>query len=125
MNKVMFEANGDQTTLGLLEVNEYDIKFYFTNFDMGNTGIVTRQDNITKIIYDGFKTDIENVMYLNNMLEAFGAIKSETPYKELLKEVVIESKIYYEKVQEKVDIDLSLENISKDTIINLFKEENK
>lgn len=125
MNKIMYSKNGDQTTLGLLEVNEYDIKFYFTNFDMNNTGIVTKNDQITKLIYEGFKTDIENVMYLNHMLETFGAIKSDTPYKESFREVEVNGKIYYEKVQEKVDIDLSLENLSKDTIINLFKEENK
>ena len=123
MNRTMLEENGNQTCLGLLSVNEYNIKFYFTNFDMSNSGIVTKRDDNTKLIYQGLKQDLDNCIFIRKLLSDCEAILVDEPYKEEFEEIEVEGKTLYQKNLVQPDYNLSLENISKETIINIFKEE--
>lgn len=124
MNMTQYKDNGLQMCLGLLEVNKYDIKFYFTNFDTGSKTRTTRNDEVTMKIYRGLKEDLEKTLYIDELISDFGGKVLDKPYREELKEVIIDNKVYYEKVKNEVSYNLSLNNISKETIINLFKEDN-
>lgn len=61
-------------------------------------------------------------MTLNELIENCGGIITDTNQKETLEEVIVDGETLYKKVITKADYDLSLENITKESIIKIFEE---
>lgn len=129
INRKMYKIDGRQTCLGLLDVTKDEIRFYFSNFDMGFSR-VTGRGQVTSDIYQALKEDLKYNLDLASLLKDSGMILLDTPYKEELREVKLElvpvlrqdERILYEKVQVKADYDLSLEKLTKDTLISMLSD---
>lgn len=136
-----FEKDEIQTTLGLVKINKDQVKFYFNNFAIGNS-IVTRQDNIITQTYAYLNKYAECQYTLNELLNECGAkvINTETYAKtayyeklengnlELIDDIRVkelkehhnDNLIFEQNTQVKADIDLSLNAITKESLINLL-----
>lgn len=108
-------------TLGYVQMTDKTIDIYFKNFE----DIKGRISNINEVNKHIFKyTDLysKTQMTLNELIEKCGGIITDTNQKETLEEVIIDGETLYKKVTTKVDYDLSLENITKESIIKIFEE---
>ncbi len=106
--------------IGLMVITDEDIKLYFEDFSQGSN-ISSRQTEAKKIAFDFLQQNSRTRLKLHDLLTDAGAIVINSPtYK---KSVIKENEdgscdIVEEEI--KADIDLSLEAITKDTIIDLF-----
>lgn len=125
-----FEYDAKQNTrpdkdLALVEVLNDSIRISFNNFSADTT--ISRQDKtiLEKMITYG-EHYAEVQVSLNRLLLDAGCELLDKPYKEEMQEVVVKTEngeeTLYRKVEKRADFDLSLEAISKDTIIKLFSE---
>ena len=122
INRKMYKRDGNQICLGLLDVSESKINFCFTDFDMGFNNITRRSDS-TSDIYLALKQDLNYKIDLKSLLISSGMRCLHAPYEEKFVEMNIDGKTLYEKKTIEVDYNLSLENLTKDTLINLLKDE--
>lgn len=108
-----------QKTLGLITISD-TIRFYFNEFSLGNSVATSRRDDITMGAFDYLNTYGKTQLKLNELLKDGGAIIVNEP---TIKTKVIKNvngNEVSEIIDTPVDLDLSLESITKDTIIDLF-----
>ena len=108
-----------QKTLGLITVSD-TIRFYFNEFSLGNSVATSRRDDITMGAFDYLNTYGKTQLKLKELLKDSGAIIVNEP---TIKTKVIKNvngNEVSEIIDTPVDLDLSLESITKDTIIDLF-----
>lgn len=111
----------NEMTLGLVKIIDKKIEFYFNDFNLGKS-IATRRSDTNKNVFEYLNNYSKIQLTLNELLEESGAILLDVPYSEELVESGTDSSgnTLYKKEKISPDIDLSLENIDKTTIINLF-----
>lgn len=108
-----------QKTLGLITISD-TIRFYFNEFSLGNSVATSRRDDITMGAFDYLNTYGKTQLKLNELLKDSGAIIVNEP---TIKTKVIKNvngNEVSEIIDTPVDLDLSLESITKDTIIYLL-----
>lgn len=108
-----------QKTLGLITISD-TIRFYFNEFSLGNSVATSRRDDITMGAFDYLNTYGKTQLKLNELLKDSGAIIVNEP---TIKTKVIKNvngNEVSEIIDTPVDLDLSLESITKDIIIDLF-----
>lgn len=108
-----------QKTLGLITISD-TIRLYFNDFSLGGSVRTSTQNNITMGAFDYLQAYSKTQLKLNDILEEAGALIVETPIvkTKVIKEV--EGKLESEIVDIPVDLDLSLESITKETIIDVL-----
>ena len=121
----MVVKNGEyQKTVGFIAIDD-TIKFYFNDFSQGNQR-TSRQDDITMNTFDYLQSYSKIQLKLKDLLKDAGAILTD---KETITKTVIIEKIDEEgnvietTTEEKeipVDVNLSLKDITKDTLISLL-----
>ena len=124
--KFEYDVNGNkvnQITLGLVKIKDDNIRFYFNDFSLG-TSIITRQNKITQGAYSYLESYSDTQMELKELIKPYVTL-TDSPLVETLVEtdqVDEDGNKLFKKVTRPVDYDLSLENISKETIIEMFTE---
>lgn len=108
-------------TLGYVQMTDKTIDIYFKNFE-DIKGRISNIDEVNKHIFKYTDLYSKTQMTLNELIEKCGGIITDTNQKETLEEVIIDGETLYKKVTTKVDYDLSLENITKESIIKIFEE---
>lgn len=107
--------------LGYVTINRNSIDIYFKNFETIK-GRVNNPDEVNKMVYDYTELYSKTQLTLNELLQDCGANITNSKEIETLKEVVIDGETLYKKLITPVDIDLSLENITKATFVKLLGE---
>ena len=132
-NKIIHKFNfsikpeSSQVTLGLVKSSADYTRFYFQNFAVGASGAVTVRNDYTNGAYNYLNRFNEIQVKLNDLLVAAGAKIVRTPTVKIqtaelaTDENGAQKAILVEK-EVPVDIDLSVENIDKSTIIELFSK---
>lgn len=122
--KIMPESR--QITLGMIKANETTKRFYFNDRAIGVSGAVTQRDEFTLGALSYAETYNEVQILLNELLEKAGANIVKTPEVDtVVAKLIIDGKtgepvLVKETVKLPVDIDLSVENITKESLIKLF-----
>lgn len=114
-----------QMVVGFITIGD-TIRFYFNDFSAGASVRTSSRNDITMGIFDYLQSYSKTQLRLRDVLKDAGAklTDKEVIEKEIVRQVVdedgniIEEKL--EKIEEPVDINLSIENITKETIINLL-----
>ena len=114
-----------QMVVGFITIGD-TIRFYFNDFSAGASVRTSSRNDITMGIFDYLQSYSKTQLRLRDVLKDAGAklTDKEVIEKEVVRQVVdedgniIEEKL--EKIEEPVDINLSIENITKETIINLL-----
>ena len=97
------------------------LKVYFKDFE-DVKGRVSNLDEINKNIFKYTDLYSKTQLTLNELIEKCGGKVEKQKTTETLEEVVVDGDILYKKVSKPVDYDLSLETITKESIIKLFSE---
>ena len=118
------EGSVRQMTLGFIEITPEYIRYYFNDFALGSS-IVTRQNKVTKGAYDYLEAYTTSQLRLKPILELAGVTFTDSPYKEEMVPMEVQldeftTETLYKKVTTKVDYNLSLETITKDTLIEML-----
>lgn len=137
-----------QMTLGLIKIMDNRIRFYFDTFDIGNSIAMSDRQYITKA-YTYLDNSLNTQYNLKTFLQKCRAFITHTKSeKQIVKFEKLEDGTLEQitderaselinhgnghlvftqetEVDKPVDIDLSLENITKDTFIDLLQEDNK
>lgn len=108
-----------QKTLGLITISD-TIRLYFNDFSLGGSVRTSRQNNVTMGAFDYMTSYVKTQLKLNDILKEAGAIVVETPTIKTKVVKVIDGVEEWETVEIPVDIDLSLESITKETIIDVL-----
>lgn len=108
-----------QKTLGLITISD-TIRFYFNEFSLGNSVATSRRDDITMGAFDYLNTYGKTQLKLNELLKDSGAIIVNEPTIKTKVIKNVDGDEVSEIIDTSVDLDLSLESITKDTIIDLF-----
>lgn len=117
---MIIKKDETQMIVGFITIGD-NIRFYFNDFSAGASKCTSRQDNITMGAFDYLQAYSKTQLKLNDLLKDCGAIVSDKPTTtETIKEVNEQGEEILTKKEKNVDIDLSLNAITKETIINLF-----
>lgn len=109
-----------QKVVGFITIGD-NIRFYFNDFSAGASVRTSRQDDITMGAFEYLQTYSKVQLKLNDLLKDCGAIISDTPkITETIKEMNEDGEEILTTREVPVDIDLSLNAITKETIIDLF-----
>ena len=108
-----------QKTLGLITISD-TIRFYFNEFSLGNSVATSRRDDITMGAFDYLNTYGKTQLKLNELLKDSGAIIVNEPTIKTKVIKNVDGNEVSEIIDTPVDLDLSLESITKDTIIDLL-----
>lgn len=108
-----------QKTLGLITISD-TIRFYFNEFSLGNSVATSRRDDITMGAFDYLNTYGKTQLKLNELLKDCGAIIVNEPTIKTKVIKNVDGNEVSEIIDTPVDLDLSLESTTKDTIIDLF-----
>lgn len=108
-----------QKTLGLITISD-TIRFYFNEFSLGNSVATSRRDDITMGAFDYLNTYGKTQLKLNELLKDSGVIIVNEPTIKTKVIKNVDGNEISEIIDTPVDLDLSLESITKDTIIDLF-----
>ena len=108
-----------QKTLGLITISD-TIRLYFNDFSLGGSVRTSRQNNVTMGAFDYMTSYAKTQLKLNDVLKEAGAIVVETPTIKTKVVKVIDGVEERETVEIPVDLDLSLESITKETIIDVL-----
>ena len=109
-----------QKVVGFIVIGE-TIRFYFNDFSAGRSCSTTSINDITTGMFDYLSNYSKTQLKLNDLLKDAGAIIVDTPKIKTAKVTVIPDGTRYEGLEEKdVDIDLSINSITKETIIDLL-----
>lgn len=114
-----------QKVVGFITIGD-TIRFYFNDFTAGASVRTSRQNNITMGAFDYLQAYSKTQLKLKDILKDADAIltNKETITKHIYKEVVGEDGTVLETIETEeerpVDINLSLENITKETLIDLL-----
>lgn len=109
-----------QMVVGFIKINEDDIRFYFNDFSAGVSTCTSSRNEITMGAFDYLNSYSESQLKLNSFLKDCGANIVDKPVIE--KDVVkmVDGVPTLDKETTPVDIDLSPEHITKETIIGLL-----
>lgn len=115
-----------QVTLGMVKADEKTKRFYFNDYAVGRSGAVSRQDKYTMGALSYMNTYAEVQMDLAKLLTMAGAKLVDAPtYVEKEPEAYIDEEgkpqIRFVEKTKPVDINLSIEALTKDSIIELFR----
>ena len=117
---MVVKKDARQMVVGFITIGD-NIRFYFNDFSAGASKCTSRQDNITMGAFDYLQAYSKTQLKLNDLLKDCGAIISDKPtIREAIEEVNEQGEEILTIKEKNVDIDLSLNNITKETIINLF-----
>lgn len=111
-----------QMIVGFITIGD-TIRFYFNDFTAGNGvgaprgGSTSTRNNITMGAFDYLQSYSKTQLKLNDLLHEVGAIIVSQPQ---IPMTIIDSEGNENVVMKDVDINLSLENITKDSIISLL-----
>lgn len=108
-----------QKTLGLITISD-TIRFYFNEFSLGSSVRTSRRDDITMGAFDYLNTYGKTQLKLNELLKDSGAIIVNEPTIKTKVIKNVDGDEVSEIIDTPVDLNLSLESITKDTIIDLF-----
>lgn len=108
-----------QKTLGLITISD-TIRFYFNEFSLGSSVATSRRDDITMGAFDYLNSYGKTQLKLNELLKDSGAIIVNEPTIKTKVIKNVDGNEVSEIIETPVDLDLSLESITKDTIIDLF-----
>ena len=108
-----------QKTLGLITISD-TIRLYFNDFSLGGSVRTSRQNNITMGAFDYMTSYVKTQLKLNELLKDSGAIIINEPTIKTKVIKNVDGNEISEIIDTPVDLDLSLESITKDTIIDLF-----
>lgn len=108
-----------QKTLGLITISD-TIRFYFNEFSLGSSVRTSRRDDITMGAFDYLNSYGKTQLKLNELLKDSGAIIVNEPTIKTKVIKNVDGNEISEIIDTPVDLDLSLESITKDTIIDLF-----
>lgn len=108
-----------QKTLGLITISD-TIRFYFNEFSLGSSVATSRRDDITMGAFDYLNSYGKTQLKLNELLKDCGAIIVNEPTIKTKVIKNVDGNEVSEIIDTPVDLDLSLESITKDTIIDLF-----
>lgn len=128
-NKFEFHSNildnARQLTLGLIKITNDYIRFYFNDFSLG-TSIITSQNKVTRGAYDYLNSYADTQLMLREVLTDCAVIVDKPAIEELVAtdQIDEDGNILYKKVTKPVDYDLSLQNIAKDSLIEMFNDLN-
>lgn len=128
-NKFEFHSNisdnARQLTLGLIKITSDYIRFYFNDFSLG-TSIITSQNKVTRGAYDYLNSYADTQLMLRELLTDCAVIVDKPVIEELVAtdQTDEDGNILYKKVNKPVDYDLSLQNIAKDSLIEIFNDVN-
>lgn len=114
-------ADTRQMTLGMVKAGDRGKRFYFSDYGLGPAAAVSSRSEVTMGALSYMRVYNEVQVTLNELLKDAGAILSDSPTIEILVEKnLTDGTITRVKEKVPVDIDLSIEAISKDTLIDLF-----
>lgn len=114
-------AGKAERTIGLIVIDD-EIKFYFNDLGLKNRR-TARNDDISIRSFNYLQDYNKVQLKLNDLLEEAGAIMSEEATIKMEVECLDDNgDIVNEVIEKPVDYNLSLEAITKDNIINIFKE---
>ena len=120
MKFILMTRDERQKVVGFIVIGE-TIRFYFNDFSAGRSCSTTSINNITTGMFDYLSNYSKTQLKLNDLLKDAGAIIADTPKIKTTKITVIPDGTRYEGLEEKdVDIDLSVNSITKETIIDLL-----
>lgn len=108
-----------QKVLGFIAIGD-TVRFYFNDFSAGASFCTSRRDNVTMGAFDYLQAYSKTQLKLNDLLKESGAFVVDTP---TIKKVVVKEENgerTVEETEENVDVNLSLESISKETIISML-----
>lgn len=108
-----------QKTLGLITISD-TIRFYFNEFSLGNSVATSRRDDITMGAFDYLNTYGKTQLKLNELLKDSGAIIVNEPTIKTKCIKNVNGNEVSEIIDTPVDLDLSLESITKETIIDVL-----
>ena len=125
-----FEYDVKQNTrpdrdIAMVTVSKDEIKIIFNNFSTDTTISKYDKEVMEKLItYNESYAKVQ--LSLNDILVKVDCDILDKPYTEEMQEVIVKTEngeeTLYRKVEKRADLDLSVENISKDTLIKLFTE---
>ena len=121
--------NSHDMSLGLVEIEDDSLTFSFNNFDLGNKSVSSYKNECNKILYQYLDSYYKTQLTLRQLLLDSGVDLAIQPYIEKLEEVKVlneetgKEEILYRKIQKIVDYNLSLENLSLDSLIKLLMGE--
>lgn len=115
-----------EMTLGFVDVQDGSVKFYFMDFELTRS-IASNQSELTMAVFDYINAVKNTQLTLKDLLVLGGAELVDAPYVEKLVEVKMldvtgEQETLYRKETQRCDIDLSIEQITKSTFIDLLQE---
>lgn len=109
-----------QKVVGFIVIGE-TIKFYFNDFSAGKSCPTTSVDDVITGMFDYLSNYSKTQLKLNDLLKEAGAIITDTPKIKITKVTLIPDGTSYEALEEQdVNIDLSINSITKETIIDLL-----
>lgn len=109
-----------QKVVGFIVIGE-TIRFYFNDFSAGGSCPTTSINDITTGMFDYLSNYSKTQLKLNDLLKEAGAIITDTPKIKTRKVTPFSDGMGFEDIEEKdVDIDLSINSITKETIIDLL-----
>ena len=107
-------------TLGYVEVSEDKIRIYFKNFE-DIKGRVSAPEDVNKNIFKYTDRYSKVQLTLNDLLKHCGVELLDSPYTEITEEVEVEGETLYKKIKKPVDINLSMDTLTKDSIIKILE----
>lgn len=109
-----------QKNVGLIVISD-EIRFYLNDFSIGSSCRTSSRTPITMGAFDYMQTYIKTQLKLNDLLIDAGALVIDTPTINIEQDFIDEEGNTKKELKEiKADIDLSIQNIDKSTIIDLL-----
>ena len=119
-DKVVGRETHASKTLGYVIVEKNVVKVYFKNFQ-DIKGRVSAPEEVNKNIFKYTDRYSKVQLTLNELLQKCGLEFLDKPYEETIEEVEINGEILYKKVKKSADINLSVDTLTKDSIIKIFE----
>ena len=120
LTKINMELDKDQRqqVLGLVTIDK-NIRFYFNNFGLGNRAVSTR-NKVTMGAFNYLKGYNETQLTLNELLKLADIKVVKTPTYTIKTTEEIDGKMVLSTEKKLADIDLSIDAITKESIIKLL-----
>ena len=119
-DKVTGNERHASKTLGYVVVNRTSIKIYFKNFE-DVKGRISEPDKVNRNVFNYTDLYSKTQLTLNDLILKCGGKLVSSPNVENLEEVNVDGETLYKKIIRPVDIDLSTDKLTKDSIIKLFQ----
>ena len=110
-----------QMVVGFITIGD-TIRFYFNDFSAGSSVRTSTKNDITMGVFDYLNSYSKTQLRLKDLLIDAGAVITEKPIVKSLEPVEGTDGAYIKFVETPVDIDLSINSITKETIIKLLSD---